>query len=140
MICKAANTWLDSAKELYVDVLSRVKSQEASKFEESHLGLGGEAKGTFAMSLMQFSLEDPLDSVRELFSGFKDSMKAELSSLNSRIWHLPLRLKWTLYLLLLSLRKMRLTGRMMKFLWHLVVRRGCFSMKRNLTTLLTLRQ
>ena len=56
--------------------------------------------------------QDPLDSVRELFSGFKDSMKAELSSLNSRFWHLPLRLKWTLYLLLLSLRKMRLTGRM----------------------------
>jgi hypothetical protein len=27
--------------------------------------------------------QDPLDSVRELFSGFKDSMKAEFSSLNS---------------------------------------------------------
>ena len=29
--------------------------------------------------------QDPLDSVRELFSGFKDSMKAEFSSLNSRL-------------------------------------------------------
>jgi hypothetical protein len=28
---------------------------------------------------------DPLDSVRELFSGFKDSMKAEFSSLSSRL-------------------------------------------------------
>jgi hypothetical protein len=50
MICKAANTWLDSGKELYVDELSRVKPQEASKLEE---GLGGEAKGTFATSLMR---------------------------------------------------------------------------------------
>jgi hypothetical protein len=33
MICKAANTWLDSGKELYVDELSRVKPQEASKLE-----------------------------------------------------------------------------------------------------------
>jgi hypothetical protein len=33
MICKAANTCLDSGKELYVD----------SKLEESLLGLGGEA-------------------------------------------------------------------------------------------------
>jgi hypothetical protein len=47
MICKAANTWLDSGKELYVDELSRVKPQEASKVEESLLGLG-EAKRTFA--------------------------------------------------------------------------------------------
>jgi hypothetical protein len=31
MICKAANTWLDSGKELYVDEISRVKPQEASK-------------------------------------------------------------------------------------------------------------
>jgi hypothetical protein len=37
------------------------------------------------------------------------------------LWNLPLRLEWTLYLLLLSLRKMS----MMKFLWHLVIRRGC---------------
>jgi hypothetical protein len=29
--------------------------------------------------------QDPLDSVRELFSGFKDSMKAEFSSLSSRL-------------------------------------------------------
>jgi hypothetical protein len=29
MICKAANTWLDSGKELYVDELSRIKPQEA---------------------------------------------------------------------------------------------------------------
>ena len=29
--------------------------------------------------------QDPLDSVRELFSEFKDSMKAEFSSLNSRL-------------------------------------------------------
>ena len=57
--------------------------------------------------------QDPLDSVRELFSWFKDSMKVEFSSLNSRLWNLPLRLEWTLYLLLLSLRKMR----MMKFLF-----------------------
>jgi hypothetical protein len=53
MICKAANTWLDSGKELYVDELSRVKPQEASKLEESLLGLGGEAKGTFATPLMR---------------------------------------------------------------------------------------
>jgi hypothetical protein len=54
MICKAANTWLDSGKELYVDELSRVKPQEASKWEEeSLLGLGGEATGTFATSLMR---------------------------------------------------------------------------------------
>jgi hypothetical protein len=53
MICKAGNTWLDSGKELYVDELSRVKPQEASKLEESLLGLGGEAKGTFATSLMR---------------------------------------------------------------------------------------
>ena len=64
MICKAANTWLDSAKDLYVDVLSRVKSQEASKLEESHLGLGGEAKGTFATSLVKFSLERSIVSLR----------------------------------------------------------------------------
>jgi hypothetical protein len=31
MICKAANTWLDSGKELYVDELSQIKPQEASK-------------------------------------------------------------------------------------------------------------
>jgi hypothetical protein len=53
MICYAANTWLDSGKELYVDELSRVKPQEASTLEESLLGLGGEAKGTFATSLMR---------------------------------------------------------------------------------------
>jgi hypothetical protein len=54
MICKAANTWLDSGKELYVDELSRVKPQEASKWEEeSLLGLGREATGTFATSLMR---------------------------------------------------------------------------------------
>jgi hypothetical protein len=29
--------------------------------------------------------QDPLDSVRELFSWFKDSMKVEFSSLNSRL-------------------------------------------------------
>ena len=29
--------------------------------------------------------QDPLDSVRELLSGLKDSMKAEFSSLNSRL-------------------------------------------------------
>jgi hypothetical protein len=29
--------------------------------------------------------QDPLDSVRELFSGFKDSMKTEFSSLSSRL-------------------------------------------------------
>jgi hypothetical protein len=29
--------------------------------------------------------QDPLDSARELFSGFKDSTKAEFSSLNSRL-------------------------------------------------------
>ena len=29
--------------------------------------------------------QDPLDSVRELLSGFKDSMRAEISSLNSRL-------------------------------------------------------
>jgi hypothetical protein len=46
-------TWLDSGKELYVDELSRVKPQEASKSEESLLGLGGEAKGTFATSLVR---------------------------------------------------------------------------------------
>jgi hypothetical protein len=55
MICKAANTWLDSGKELYVDELSRIKPQEASKLEESLLGLGGEAKGTFATSPTSFS-------------------------------------------------------------------------------------
>jgi hypothetical protein len=43
MICKVVNTWLDSGKELYVDELSRIKPQEASKLEESLLGLGGEA-------------------------------------------------------------------------------------------------
>jgi hypothetical protein len=48
MICKAANTWLDSGKELYVDELSQIKSQAASTLEESLLSLGGEAKGTFA--------------------------------------------------------------------------------------------
>jgi hypothetical protein len=53
MICKAAKTWLDSGKELYVDELSRVKPQEASKWEENLLGLGGEATGTFATSLMR---------------------------------------------------------------------------------------
>ena len=53
MICKAANTWLDSGKELYVDELSRIKSQGASKLEESLLGSGGEAKYTFATSLMR---------------------------------------------------------------------------------------
>jgi hypothetical protein len=53
MICKAANTWLDFGKELYVDELSRVKPQEASILEESLLYLGGEAKGTFATSLMR---------------------------------------------------------------------------------------
>jgi hypothetical protein len=53
MICNAANTWLDSGKELYVDELSRVKPQEASKLEDSLLGLGGEAKGTFTTSLMR---------------------------------------------------------------------------------------
>jgi hypothetical protein len=52
IICKAANTWLDSGKKLYVDELSRVKPQEASNLEESILGLG-EAKGTFATSLMR---------------------------------------------------------------------------------------
>ena len=29
--------------------------------------------------------QDPLDSVRELLSGFKDSMRVEISSLNSRL-------------------------------------------------------
>jgi hypothetical protein len=53
MICKAANTWLDSGKELYVDELFRVKPQEASKLEESLLGLGREATGTFATSFMR---------------------------------------------------------------------------------------
>jgi hypothetical protein len=53
VICKAANTWLDSGKELYVDEISRIKPQEASKVEESLLGLRGEAKGTFATSLMR---------------------------------------------------------------------------------------
>jgi hypothetical protein len=52
IICNAANTWLDSGKKLYVDELSRVKPQEASNLEESILGLG-EAKGTFATSLMR---------------------------------------------------------------------------------------
>jgi hypothetical protein len=52
IICKAANTWLDSGTKLYVDELSRVKPQEASNLEESILGLG-EAKGTFATSLMR---------------------------------------------------------------------------------------
>jgi regulator of sigma D len=47
------NTWLDSEKELYVDELSRIKPQEASKLEEILLGLGGKAKGTFATSLMR---------------------------------------------------------------------------------------
>jgi hypothetical protein len=45
------NTWLDSGKELYVDELSRIKPQEASKLEESLLGLGGGATGTFANSV-----------------------------------------------------------------------------------------
>ena len=31
--------------------------------------------------------QDPLDSARELLSGFKDSMKAEFSSLGSGIFH-----------------------------------------------------
>jgi hypothetical protein len=52
MICKAANTWLDSGKELYVDELSRVKPQEASTFEESVLGLGGEAKESLMVVLV----------------------------------------------------------------------------------------
>jgi hypothetical protein len=55
MICKAANTWLDSGKELYVDKLSRIKPQEASKLEESLLGIGGEARGTFATSFSKLS-------------------------------------------------------------------------------------
>jgi hypothetical protein len=70
MICKAANTWLDSGKEQYVDELSQIKPQEASKLEESLLSLGGEAKGTFATSLMRvetldlkFSLEREVLSV-----------------------------------------------------------------------------
>jgi hypothetical protein len=32
---------------------SRIKPQEASKLEESLLGIGGEARGTFATSLMK---------------------------------------------------------------------------------------
>jgi hypothetical protein len=53
MTCKAPNTWLDSGKELYVDELSQIKPQEASKLEENLLSLEGEAKGTFATSLMR---------------------------------------------------------------------------------------
>ena len=36
-----------------IEVEVEVKPQEASKLEESLLGLGGEAKGTFATSLMR---------------------------------------------------------------------------------------
>jgi hypothetical protein len=48
---------LESSTKVRVDPVppspSRVKPQEASKLEESFLGLGGEAKGTFATSLMR---------------------------------------------------------------------------------------
>ena len=79
--------------------------------------------------------QDPLDSVRELLSGFKDSMRAEISSLNSRLSVLESSTKVRVEPVPPSPESQEdeVGGRRMKFLWHLVVRRGSSSMKRNLT-------